>query len=99
MHELNETIYEHERGRDTFTVTAAERASIAMIRRLKARYPADVEITHTNSDGSLVAHLPYAWMRIVPKRKDTQTPEQKEQAAKRMLQGKARARENALISG
>lgn len=86
MAELNETTYEHEAGGDTFTVTAAERSSIAMIRRLKAQRPSEVEITHTNGDGSLVARLPYSWMRVVPKRTDTLTDEQREA---RRQQGRA----------
>lgn len=64
-----ETVYEHVRGRNTFTVTAAEQWSIGLINRLKERFPNEVEITHVNDDKSLVAHLPYEWMRIVPKKR------------------------------
>lgn len=66
---MKETVYEHLDGRDTFTVTAAERKSVGMIRRLKEKFPDEVEIVAENADGSLVAHLPESWMRIVPKRK------------------------------
>lgn len=64
-----ETVYEHVRGRNTFTVTAAEQWSIGMINRLKEKCPDEVEITCVNPDKSLVAHIPSDWMRIVPKRK------------------------------
>lgn len=84
MREIQETVYEHSSDRDTFTVTAAERWSRAMVRRLKERFPEEVEITYENRDGSIVAHIPLSWMRIVPKRRDTQTPEQKQAVAARM---------------
>ena len=68
---MNETVFEHIRGNDTFTVTAAEPWSVGMIRRLQAKHPDQVEIICTNQDGSLLAHLPFEWMRIVPKRVTT----------------------------
>jgi hypothetical protein len=84
MDEIRETIYEHAAGSDTFTVTAAERKSIGMLRRLAEKHPGEVEIVAENADGSLVAHLPYSWMRIVPKRNVVMSEEQKEAAAERM---------------
>lgn len=84
MTDLLETVYEHERGRDTFTVTAAEPWSIAMIHKLKAKYPEQVDIRHVNPDGSMVAHLPFEWMRIVPKRKDTLSDEERAARSERM---------------
>ncbi|NCB50919.1 MAG: hypothetical protein EOM54_03400 [Clostridia bacterium] len=56
-------------GNDTFTVSACERWSVAMLKRLKAKYPDEVDIRHVNKDGSIVAHIPFEWMRIVPKYK------------------------------
>ena len=82
--EPTETVYEHASGNDTFTVTACERWSKGMITRLKERYPDEVDIRHVNKDGSIVAHIPFEWMRIVPKRKDTMTDEQRELARERM---------------
>lgn len=64
-----ETVYEHVRGRNTFTVTAAEQWSIGMINRLKEKCPDEVEITCVNPDKSLVAHIPSDWMRIVHKKR------------------------------
>ena len=98
-----ETDYDHVKGNDYFSVTAAEQWSIGMIRRLKKAHPDEVEILHTNPDGSMLAHLPFSWMRIVPKRKDTRTDEQKEAARQRMKafhrsRHRAGDRENASIS-
>lgn len=66
---IRETVYEHAAGSPTFTVSAVERWSVTMLSRLAAEHPDEVEITSRNQDGSLVAHVPFEWMRIVPKRK------------------------------
>ena len=81
---MKETIYEHADGNDTFTVTAAERWSAGMIRRLAEKHPTEVVITAENEDGSIVARVPASWMRIVPKRTVELTDEQREERAERM---------------
>lgn len=81
---MKETIYEHADGNDTFTVTAAERWSVGMIRRLAEKHPTEVVITTENEDGSIVAHVPTSWMRIIPKRTVELTDEQREERAERM---------------
>lgn len=84
MDEIRETIYEHAAGSETFTVTAAERKSIGMLRKLAEKHPGEVEIVAENGDGSLVARLPYSWMRIVPKRNVVMSEERRLAAAERM---------------
>lgn len=79
-----ETIYEHVKGDETFTVTAAERWSVNMVKRLSEKYPGQVEILGKNEDGSLVASFPADWMRIVPKKSMTLTDEQRGKLAERM---------------
>jgi hypothetical protein len=86
---VRETIYEHLDGNDTFTVTAAERWSIGMIRRLAEKHPNDVVIAAENDDGSLVAHIPSSWMRISPKRTRDLTDEQRQVLSERMLKARA----------
>ena len=81
---MKETVYEHLDGCDTFTVTAAERGSIGMIRRLKDKHPDEVEIVAENADGSILAHLPYSWMRIVPKKKMELSEERRAEIAERL---------------
>lgn len=93
MSDIRETVYEHCSGDSTFTMTAAERWSIAMIYRLKERFPEQVDIRHTNPDGSMVVHLPFEWMRIVPKKKSNLTDEQKQALSER---AKAMVEQNAL---
>ena len=84
MQEVRETVYEHLSDGETFTVTAAERWSVAMLRRLKEKYPEQVKIVYENKDGSLLARVPFEWMRIVPKRRDTMTDEQRAAFVERM---------------
>lgn len=79
-----ETKYEHIKGSDTFTVTASERWSIGMIRKLKEKYESEVGITAENADGSVVATFPAEWMRIVPKRHVEMSDERKREAAERL---------------
>ena len=93
MAEARETNYSHLDGEDFMEVTACERWAIGMINRLKERFPDEVEIIETNKDGSLVAHLPYKWMRIKPKRKVELTDEQRKVLSERMR----RLKESKLI--
>lgn len=83
---MRETVYEHIGGDETMTITAEERWSVNMIRKLKAKYPDKVTITYENYDGSLVAHMPAEWMRIVPKREINLTEERRNALAERMRQ-------------
>ena len=86
INDFSETVYEHMYGNDTFTITAAERWSKAMVNKLKERYPDEVDIRATNADGSMVVHMPFSWMRILPKRKDNRSAEERAEAAERMRQ-------------
>lgn len=90
MEEVRETVYEHISGGNTFTITAAERWSVTMLRRLKEKYPEQVEVLYENKDGSILAHVPFDWMRIVPKKQDTRSPEERIAAAKRMNAARAK---------
>ena len=90
MGELLETTYEHLKGGSTFTITAAEQWSIGMVRRLKEKYPEQVEIACINKDGSILARMPFDWMRIVPKRQDTRSPEKRMVATERMNAARAK---------
>lgn len=89
MNELHETIYEHDSARkDSFTVSASERWGISMIKRLNRKYPDDVIIIEENADGSIVAHVPLEWMRIVPKRQVSLSEESKAAFTERMKESR-----------
>lgn len=81
---MKETAYEHVAGTDHFTVTAAERWSVGMIRRLAEKHPDEVKIIYENEDGSILAHVPLEWMRIRPKKKRVLTEEQRQVLSERM---------------
>lgn len=87
--DLNETSYDHIKGEKFFTMTAAETWSIAMVKRLKAKYPDSVEIRHTNPDGSMVVRMPFEWMRVVPKKQVNLTDEQRQAIGERLSRGQA----------
>lgn len=82
--EYKETAYSHIAGDDFMEITACERWAITMIQKLKERFPDEVNITAENPDGSMVATLPFKWMRIVPKRKRDLTDEQRQELSERM---------------
>jgi hypothetical protein len=65
---MSETVFDHLSGEETFTITAEEKWSINLITRLKEKHPDDVKILFTNEDGSLLAQIPYKWVKIRPPR-------------------------------
>jgi len=65
---MSETVFEHLSGEETFTITAEEKWSINRIYRLKEKHPDDVKILFTNEDGSLLAQVPYKWIKVRPPR-------------------------------
>ena len=83
--DITETVYEHTTGDNTFTITAAEQWSKTMVKRLKKRYPDEVDIRYINEDGSMLVHMPFSWMRVSPKRKLNLTDEQREERRVRMM--------------
>ena len=81
---MQETVFEHLAGNGMATVTAAERWSIGMVKRLAEKHPEDVEIVAENADGTLVAHVPAGWMKLRPPRRVNLTDEQRAAASERM---------------
>lgn len=80
---IRETVFEHEEGRETVTVTAAEKWSVNLMRKLKEEYPDEVDI-YENKDGSIFGHVPYKWMKLKPPVR--YTDEQKKAMAARMVE-------------
>lgn len=72
MQRVLETVFEHEGGKDTFTVSACEKWSAWKIRKLAEAHPDEVQIVAENEDGSLLAHVPLGWVKIKPKHKPSQ---------------------------
>lgn len=77
MNNIQETAIEHCGGDNHATVTAAEQWSRNLIIRLAQKYPRDVQIIAVNNDGSILAHVPFKWVKIRPPRTQNMTDEQK----------------------
>lgn len=76
MEEIRETAWDHIAGEKTASFSTAEKKWIKEIQRLKELYPNEVDIQYKNSDGSILAHIPYEWLRIRPKKKNGLSTEQ-----------------------
>ena len=51
-------------------------------------YPNDIELIAENQDGSILVHLPAAWLKIRPKKKINLTAEQIAASKARLEQGR-----------
>lgn len=61
-----ENVIEFIQNSKTATCTFAQGRYITRIKELAKSRPDECQITYTNSDGSIVAHIPTAWIRINP---------------------------------
>lgn len=66
-----ENVIEFLKGQDVMTVTLCQRKLINKVKKYAAEYPNECQITATNKDGSIVAHMPVSWLKITPRRKMT----------------------------
>lgn len=84
MESLIENVIEWINGDDRVTVTLSQRKHISKVKKLADKFPDDIEISHENKDGSIVAHLPLRAIKIsfTPKRELTE--EQKEVMRERL---------------
>lgn len=67
----------------TATVYFAQGRYISKIKKLKEKYPDEVDIAVENYDGSIVAHIPTKWIKISASKREM-TDEQREAARKRL---------------
>lgn len=81
---MKETVYEHLEGNETFTLTADEPWSIRMIKRLAEKHPDECVIIAENKDGSILAHVPYKWVKVSPPRTLNLSAEQRKELGERM---------------
>lgn len=88
MGDLRETTLDHVSGEDHATFYSGETKWINHLLRLKEQFPDEVDIRHVNPDGSLLAHIPVAWLKIKPKKKMAFTEEQIEASRARLENGR-----------
>ena len=79
----NECVIEWIPGRDYVGLTAKNGSAWKnRCEELEKEFPEDVKIIARNNDGSIIAHLPYSYIKINPPRK--YSDEAKEKAAERL---------------
>lgn len=61
-----ENVIEFMLDEKTATVTFTQGRYITRIKELAKKKPDECKITHTNRDGSIVAHIPVSWVKINP---------------------------------
>ena len=67
--QFGENAIEFLNGDDKATVSFNKQKYITKIKKLASSRPDEVEIAAENEDGSICAHVPVGWIKIVPKRK------------------------------
>ena len=82
-----ETSIERVQGDIYCCVYTAERKFLNKLSELKEKYPEEVQYIAINEDGSVVAHVPFNWLRFVgPPKTINLTEEQRKTRAERMRQ-------------
>lgn len=69
---------------DHAVISTDERKWINRVNELVSSYPGQVEIRSVFKDGTVVAHIPKAWVKVRPPAKRSFTDEQKAAMAERM---------------
>lgn len=82
--DCGENNIEFLKGATTATVCFSQGRYVTRIRKLAESHPDECKILYTNSDGSIVAHIPTKWVKVSPPRKVSD--EQKEAAGERLRQ-------------
>lgn len=80
--DCGENNIEFLKGATTATVCFSQGRYVTRIRKLAESHPDECKILYTNSDGSIVAHIPTKWVKISPTRKVSD--KQKEAASERL---------------
>ena len=83
MDSMNENVIEFTRDNRVATVTFCQGRYVTKVKELAKKYPEEVQITHENEDGSIVAHIPTSYMKI-NKRTHNLTDEQRQELSDRL---------------
>lgn len=82
--DCGENNIEFLKGATTATVCFSQGRYVTRIRKLAESHPDECKILYTNSDGSIVAHIPTKWVKVSPPRKVSD--EQREAASARFAE-------------
>ena len=83
MEDLKENVIEWLLNDKTATVTLTQGRFITKVKELASKYPEDVKITRTNTDGSIVACIPTSYISISNRSKNL-TDEQRQAIKERL---------------
>ena len=74
------------------TFSSSEQKWINKILKLRESHPNEVQIEHLpeSNNGMLVAHVPKSWLKVSPPRQREMTDEQREAAAIRLAEARAK---------
>ena len=81
MDSTNENFIEWIRGEKTASITFSQERFKTRLEKLAKDRPEDCQILERNEDGSIFAHVPLSWIKIIPPRELTE--EQKEEIRER----------------
>ena len=73
----SENCIEWIRNSKTATVFFSQGRYISKIKKLAEKYPEEVQITHENKDGSIVAHIPTSYIKINNSKRELTDEERK----------------------
>ena len=76
MDNMNENVIEFVRNSETATVTFCQGRFVTKVRKLAEKYPEEVQITHENEDGSIVAHIPTSYIMISNRKREVEYTEE-----------------------
>lgn len=82
--DFKETNIEFVEGEIRATISTHRKRYINRLQKYAEEYPGEVEIVHTNKDGSILAHFPVSWIKISPPRKVNMSEEERRKTGERL---------------
>ena len=80
-----ETVFEHEYSRETFTISTSERKYRERFAKLAREYPDDVKLVSSDPyNNAVVYHVPENWVSVRRPRQVNLSPEFKEAMSQKM---------------
>jgi hypothetical protein len=84
MTDIRETNIEWIAGEKIGVLSSAEPKYIKLMHDLKEKFPKEVDIAHTNPDGSVFVKLPVKWIKIAPPAKRNLSSEERQKRRDRI---------------
>lgn len=88
MSDFRENVIEWITGEERATLSLSQKRTITKVKKLAEQFPEEVQIVAENQDGSICAHMPVTFIRLV--RPVELTAEEKARRASVLADGRAR---------